>query len=130
MEDIGAVVFCQWCFAPLRGYAIDKSQQPRCRVVKQSNPEECSRRMLCCRPRLIRCVVGVITVGPCMIVGNICEFLHGLVQFLLCTKFIQVGTFVFQRVEIPLHGRIIVWIPCSAHTLGHMDRFAELYESF
>ena len=89
MEDIGAVVFCQWCFAPLRGYAIDKSQQPRCRVVKQSNLEEC------CRPRLIQCVVGVIAVRPCMIVGNICEFLHGLVQFLLCTKFIQVGTFVF-----------------------------------
>ena len=37
MEDIGAVAFCQWCFAPLRGYAIDKSQQLRFRVVKQSN---------------------------------------------------------------------------------------------
>ena len=35
MEDIGAVVFCQWCFAPLRGYAIDKSQQLRFRVYRK-----------------------------------------------------------------------------------------------
>ncbi len=88
MEDIGAVVFCQWCFAPLRGYAIDKSQQLRFRVVKQSNQEECSRRLLCCRPRLIRCVIGVIAVGPCMVVSDIREFFHGLVQFLLCAKLI------------------------------------------
>ena len=130
MEDIGAVVFCQWCFAPLRGYAIDKSQQLRFRVVKQSNQEECSRRLLCCRPRLIRCAIGVIAVGPCMVVSDIGEFLHGLVQFLLCAKFIQVGTFIFQRVEIPLHGRIIIRIPCFAHTLAYMDRFAEFDESF
>jgi len=47
MEDIGAVGVCQWCFTPLRGYAIDKSQQLRFKVVKQSNPEACPRHMLC-----------------------------------------------------------------------------------
>ena len=65
-----------------------------------------------------------------MVISDIGEFLHGLVQFLLCMKFIQVSTFIFQRVETPLHGRIIIWIPYFAHTLGHMDRFAEFDESF
>ena len=57
-------------------------------IVKQSNQEECSRRLLCCRPRLIRCAIEVIAVGPCMVVSDIGEFLHGLVQFLLCAKLI------------------------------------------
>ena len=64
-----------------------------------------------------------------MIVGRIGEFLHSLVQFLLRPEFIQVGAFVLQGVEIPLHWRIVVWVSGFAHALGHMGRPAELYES-
>ena len=64
-----------------------------------------------------------------MVVGGISEFFHGLVQLLLRAEFIEVGTLVLQGVEVPLHWRIIVWVSGFAHALGHMDRFAELYES-
>ena len=65
-----------------------------------------------------------------MVVGDIGEFLHSLVQFTLRAKFVQIGAFILKRVEVPLHRRIIVGISGFAHALGHMSRFAELYESF
>ena len=129
-DAIGTVRFYQWCFAPLRGHAIDKTCHLRFGVVKQSNQQACSHRSLCCRPRLVWCVVAVITVRAHMVVGDIGEFLHGLVQFFLCPKFVQICTFVLQSVEVPLHRRIVVWISGFAHALGHIGRFAELYESF
>ena len=64
-----------------------------------------------------------------MVVGGISEFLHSLVQLLLRTEFIEVGALVLQGIEVPLHWRIVVWIPGFAHALGHMDGSAELYES-
>mgnify|MGYP006976469075 CR=1 FL=1 len=64
-----------------------------------------------------------------MVVGGISEFLHSLVQLLLCPEFIEVGALVLQGIEVPLHWRIVVWIPGFAHALGHMDGSAELYES-
>ena len=64
-----------------------------------------------------------------MVVSNISKFLHSLVQFIFRPEFIDVGTFVLQGVEVPLHWRIVVWIPGFAHALGHMDGSAELYES-
>ncbi len=88
-----------------------------------------SRLSLCCCPRLVWRAVAVIAVWTHMIVGRIGEFLHSLVQFLLRPEFIQVGAFVLQGVEVPLHWRIIVWVSGFAHALGHMGRPAELYES-
>ena len=64
-----------------------------------------------------------------MVVSGISEFLHSLVQLLLRTEFIEVGALVLQGIEVPLHWRIVVWIPGFAHALGHMDGSAELYES-
>ena len=64
-----------------------------------------------------------------MVVGGISEFLHGLVQLLLRPEFIEVGALVLQGIEVPLHWRIVVWIPGFAHAPGHMDGSAELYES-
>ena len=64
-----------------------------------------------------------------MVVGGISEFLHSLVQLLLCPEFIEAGALVLQGIEVPLHWRIVVWIPGFAHALGHMDGSAELYES-
>ncbi len=64
-----------------------------------------------------------------MVVGNISEFLHGLVQLILRPEFIEVGALVLQGIEVPLHWRIVVWIPGFAHALGHMDGSAELCES-
>ncbi len=64
-----------------------------------------------------------------MVVGDISEFLHGLVQLILRPEFIEVGALVLQGIEVPLHWRIVVWISGFAHALGHMDGFAELYES-
>ena len=130
LKAIGTVSFYQWCFAPLRGHAIDKICLLRFWVVKQSNQQACSRRSLCCRPCLIWCAVAVIAVRAYMIVGNIGEFLHSLVQFIFRLKLIQIGAFVFQGVEVPLHRCIVVWISGFAHALDHMGRFAELYESF
>ncbi len=64
-----------------------------------------------------------------MVVGRIGEFLHRLVQFLICPEFVQVGAFILQGVEVPLHWRIIVWVSGFTHALGHMGRLTELYKS-
>jgi len=37
LKVIGMVLFYQWCFAPLRVFAIDKTDHPRFGVVRQSN---------------------------------------------------------------------------------------------
>ena len=64
-----------------------------------------------------------------MVVSGISEFLHSLVQLLLRTEFIEVGALVLQGIEVPLHWRIVVWIPGFAHALDHVHRFTELSES-
>ncbi len=64
-----------------------------------------------------------------MVVRNISKFLYGLVQFLFRPKFIDVGTFVLQGVEVPLHWSIVVWVPSFAHARGHVDGFTEPGES-
>jgi hypothetical protein len=63
-----------------------------------------------------------------MVVSCISKFFYGLVQIILRPEFVQVGAFVFQSVEVPFHWRIVVWVPCFAHALGHVGGFAELYE--
>ena len=73
--------------------------------------------------------VPIVGMGAHMVVSGISEFLHSLVQLLLRTEFIEVGALVLQGIEVPLHWRIVVWIPGFAHALGHMDGSAELYES-
>ena len=75
------------------------------------------RLSLCCRPRLVRRAVTVIAVRAHMVVGDIRKFLYGLVQFILRPKFIEVGTFVLEGVEVPLHWRIVVWVSGFAHAL-------------
>ena len=65
-----------------------------------------------------------------MVVGGIGEFFHSLIQFLLRLKFVQIGAFILQNVEVSLHRRIVVWISGFAHALDHTGRFAELCESF
>ncbi len=64
-----------------------------------------------------------------MVVGRIGEFLHRLVQFLICPEFVQVGAFILQGVEVPLHWSIIVWVSGFTDALGHMGRLTELYKS-
>ena len=98
-------------------------------MVRQSNQEACSRLSLCCRPRLVGCAVTVITVWAHVIVGRIGEFLHNPVQLLLRSEFIQVGAFVLQGVEVPLHWRIVIGVSGFTHALDHMDGSAELGES-
>lgn len=55
-----------------------------------------------------------------MVVGGIGEFLHCLVHSLLRPKFVQIGAFVLQSIEIPLHRCIVVWISGLAHALDHV----------
>lgn len=57
-----------------------------------------------------------------MIVSDIRKLLDCRVQFRLCFILMLIDQFVFQRVEIPLHWRIVVWTPCFAHALcdGHV----------
>lgn len=74
-----------------------------------------------CHPRLIWGSVVVVAVRAYMVVCNIGEFFHRLVQFFLCPGSIRVGAFILQRVEITLHRRIIIWIPCLAHTLNYVN---------
>lgn len=128
LESIGAVSFYQWCFAPLRGRAIDKTCHLRFWVIKQSNDGACSCRSLCRRPCLVWRAVAVIAVRAYMVVRDISEFLHGLVQFLICSEFIELGTFILQGIEVPFHWRIVVGVSGFAHALYHMDGFAEFYE--
>ena len=65
-----------------------------------------------------------------MIIGNICEFLHCLVQTFLRSEFVHVRAFILQRVEVPLHGRVVIRISGFAHALRNMSRFAEFDERF
>ena len=129
LKSIGAVSFYQWCFAPLRGHAIDKTCLLRFWVFKQSNDEECFRLSLCRCSCLVWRAVAVIAVRAYMVVCDISEFLYGLIQFLICSKFIEFGTFIFQCVKVPFHWCIIVWVSGFTHALCHMDRFTEFYES-
>ena len=85
---------------------------------------------LCCASGFKGCLVSVIRMGTHMIIGNICEFLHCLVQTFLSSKFIQVRAFILQRVEVPLHGRIVIRIPGFAHALYDMSLLAEFDECF
>ena len=64
-----------------------------------------------------------------MVAGDISEFFHNPVQLILRSKFIEVGAFVLQSVEVPLHWRIVVWISGFAHALSYMDGFTELCKS-
>ena len=114
----------------MRGHAIDKTCHLRFWIDRQSNQKDYSRRSLCCHSRLVWCAVAVIAVRAHMVAGGIGEFLHSLIQFLLCPKFVQIGAFVLKSVEVSLHRRVVVWISGLAHALDHMDRFAKLYESF
>lgn len=63
-----------------------------------------------------------------MVILDICKFLHCLIKIFLFPKFIQIYTFILQRIKIPLHWCIIVWISGFTHTLDYMDRFAELHK--
>ena len=65
-----------------------------------------------------------------MVVDHISEFLYFLIQFFLRPKLIQVGAFVLQGVEIPLHHRIIVGVSGLAHALGDLHGFAEIVKRF
>ena len=56
-----------------------------------------------------------------MVVRDISEFLHDLVQFLICSEFIELGTFILQGVEVLFHWRIVVGVSSFAHALCHMD---------
>lgn len=94
LEAIGTVRFYQWCFAPLRGHAIDKICHFRFFAITQSNQETCFRRPLCCCPHLVWCAVTVIAMWAHMIVGSIGEFLHRVIEFLFRPKFVQIRAFV------------------------------------
>lgn len=83
---------------------------------------------LCCRPPLVRCTVAIIAVGTDMIISNICKFFHRPVHLFLCPEFIQVRTFILQRVEVPFHRRIIIRIPRLAHALSDAHAFTELHK--
>ena len=94
LEAIGTVRFYQWCFAPLRGHAIDQICHFRFFAITQSNQETCFRRPLCCCPHLVWCAVTVIAMWAHMIVGSIGEFLHRVIEFLFRPKFVQIRAFV------------------------------------
>ena len=130
------------CFSSARRYSfagrlIPNGASHRCTAMPLTRPDTPDfgwlsnpiRRHVCCRPRLIWRAAAVIAVWAHMAVSGISEFLRGLVQFLLRPKFIEVGAFIFQSIEISLHRRIVVWVSGFAHALCHMDRFTVLYES-
>ena len=71
-----------------------------------------------------------MAVGTDMVIRDISEFFHCLIQRLLCLKLIQMNAFIFQCVEIPFHRGIVVWTSCFAHALAHMSGFAEFHEGF
>lgn len=65
-----------------------------------------------------------------MVIADIRKFFYRLIERFLCPKFIQIGAFVFQSVEVSLHWRVVIWVSCLTHALGYMDRFAEFYNAF
>lgn len=66
--------------------------------------------------------------GTDLVIRDISEFFHRLIQRLLCLKLVRIKTFIFQCVEMPFHRGIVVGTSCFAHTLDYMDGFAEFHE--
>ena len=60
-----------------------------------------------------------------MIIGNICELLHCLVQTFLRLELIQVDTLILQCVVVAFHRGIVIRISGFAHALRDMGRVAE-----
>ena len=96
-------------------------------MIRQSNDEACSRLSLCCQSCLVWRAAAIIAVRAYIVVRGISEFLHDLVQFLICSEFIEPGTFILQGVEVLFHWRIVVGVSGFAHAPGHIDGFAEFY---
>ena len=59
-----------------------------------------------------------------MIVIGICKILYSAVERFLRLKPEKISTFVFERVEVALHRRVVVWTAGSAHALSNMNGFA------
>ena len=85
---------------------------------------------LLCAPCFKRGFISVIGMRPHMVICDIGEFFHCLIQGCFFPEFIQVCAFVLQCVEISLHRGIVVWVSGLAHALEHMDGFAKPRESF
>ena len=85
---------------------------------------------LCCRPCFIWGSITIITVWTNMIIINVCKFFYLLIECFLCCKLIQICAFILQGIEITLHRCIVVRIPCFAHALCHIYRFAEFGKCF
>ena len=85
---------------------------------------------LCCRPCFIWGSITIITVWTNMIIINVCKFFYLLIECFLCCKLIQICAFILQGIEVTLHRCIVVRIPCFAHALCHIYRFAEFGKCF
>lgn len=83
--------------------------------------------MLSC---LIRGTVSLKAMWTNMVICVICKFLYCPVKRFFCMKFVQFYAFIFLRVKLPLHRRIIVRISSFAHALGYMGGFTEFYKRF
>lgn len=85
---------------------------------------------LCYRPCFIWGSITIITVWTNMIIINVCKFFYLLIECFLCCKLIQICAFILQGIEVTLHRCIVVRIPCFAHALCHIYRFAEFGKCF
>ena len=69
---------------------------------------------LCCATSFKGRFVTIIRMRTHVIIGNICEFLHCLIQTFFCPELIQICAFILQRIEIPFHGGIVIrFLLCS-----------------
>ena len=76
---------------------------------------------LCSHSSFVRCSVAIEAMWTHIIVIDVCKFFDSLIKRIFCFEFKQVGTLVFEGVEIALHWGIVVWISGFAHALRHMN---------
>ncbi len=52
-----------------------------------------------------------------MIVGLVCKFLYGTIEFLICVVIMQINQFIFQGIIIALHRGIVIWVSSFAECM-------------
>ena len=61
--------------------------------------------------------IVIVRMRSSMIVRCVSKFFYCCIQSFFCLVFMLIDQFIFQRVEIPFHWCIIIWISGFTHTL-------------
>ena len=74
--------------------------------------------------------IVIVRMRSSMIVRCVSKFFYCCIQSFFCLVFMLIDQFIFQRVEIPFHWCIIIWISGFTHTLCDCHPLTVLFYFF